>query len=218
MTRNSRTILTALAIILARISDTATTLHFNFPNSANALYQNSSLGDEGNPILHVTGNGARTLVLVNILAVFVLLFLPLWFYWRYPVRRTHELPHNLQEFISLQFFKRIMSKKEFSHAVRFKFPKDWLQVFRLFAFMACWAVVGSSLMAAFNWWAIVGWNWTAYESFRDRLFLWNYPVLEPLVALISAFVAAGVFFKTEFADYKRSTPANDAANSPIPPD
>lgn len=191
-----------MAIIVARVSDTATTLHFNFSNTASALSLNSPLRNEGNPILSFTGNGARTLVLTNILAVLVLLFVPLWLYWRYPLRTFSATPCNLREFISLQFYKRVLPKREFIHAMCFKLPKDWVQTGRLLGFVVCWAVVGGSFMAAFNWWALWGWNWRAYEQFRDRLLVCNYPVLEPLAALIFGFIAGYVFFKTEFADYK----------------
>lgn len=202
MTRNSRTIVTALAVILGRVSDTGSTLHFNFSDTASALSLNSPLSNEGSPIISITGNGARTLVLTNILAVLVLLFLPLWLYWRYPVQTCSATPANLREFISLQFYKRILPKREFFRAFWFKLPKDWLQTGRLFGFVVCWSAVGGSFMATFNWWALWGWNWRAYEEFRDRLLVWGYPVLEPLAALVFGLIAGYIFFKTEFADYK----------------
>jgi hypothetical protein len=214
MSRNSRTFVTALALILARIADTGTTLHFNYSNSATALLLNSPLRLEGNPMLSVTGNGARTLVLTNLIAVLVLGFLPLWVYWRYPVPRFSTVPANLHEFISLQLFKRSLSKAELFRALCFSLPRNWVQSARLGGFVICWGVVGGSLMAAFNWWVIVGWNWNAYAKFHDQLVLWNYPLLEPLVGVLSAGIAGRVFFRTEFADYKDR---NDATGDPVTP-
>jgi hypothetical protein len=212
MTRNSRTLVTALAIILARTADTGTTLHFNFSSSATALLLNSPLRLEGNPILFVTGKGARTLVLTNLIAILGLGFLPLWVYWRYPVRRFSAVPANLREFISLQLFKCVLSKAEFFRTVCLTPPKDWVQSTRLIGFVICWGAIGGSLMAAFNWWAIVGWNWNAYAKFHDRLLLWNYPLLEPLVGVLCGGIAGYIFFKTEFADYKER---NDVKCNPV---
>lgn len=199
--------MTALAIILARATDTASTLHFNFSNPATALLTNSPLIAEGNPLVLITGKGARTLVLTNIVSVLVLLILPLWVYWRYPIRRCSQSPGNLREFISLQLYRRLLSKPEFIRALCLRLPKDWIQTARLLGFTVCWAIVGGSFMAAFNWWALFGWNWNSYLRFHDRLLLWNYPVLEPAAALIFATIAGFAFFKTDHADYRMSQAA-----------
>ncbi len=197
MKRTIPTIVTLLAVVIARASDIASTLHFN-----------PSLSREANPLVRLvgvqTGGRVGVMVLSNVVFVILAVVWPLWFYWRYPAAALPLQPKNVREFASLQLFNRILPHGEF---LRFcflgvPFPKNRMQLARCFGFVISWTIVFGSFLAAFSWWARHAWHWHAYERYRASFAIGNYPVMELLPCFPVAFLAAVVFFRMEYAGLK----------------
>lgn len=189
MKRTVFTLMTFCILSAARASDIATTLHFN-----------PTLSHEANPFVSVWGTHVRGLMWSNFLGILILQYLPLWIYWRYSSRRLCPFPLNIREFASLQLFRRILSKQEFLRAsfLGVPMPKDLLQAVRLWGVAGSWTLAAGSCLAVFNWWAVWGWHWSEYGKFRATVSVGGYPMLELLCMVPIYYVAAWVYFRSEF--------------------
>ncbi|QJE94519.1 hypothetical protein [Luteolibacter luteus] len=188
-------LITLLMISAARASDLATTFHFNH-----------DLSREANPMVTVFGADAETLLLGNILGVMILVFIPLFAYWRFSATPlSPPLPETRREFVSRQLYGRSLSKREYLSAVFLGIPrpKNLLQVLRYMGIAVTWALIAASFHATFTWWALDSWAWQDYREFRGLFRVAGYPILELLSGLTAAFLASRWYWNREFASYLR---------------
>jgi len=201
MKRTTWMVTTLFAVTAARASDLATTFHFD-----------PSLSREVNPIVAQLGGDAKALLLSNMIGVAVFLFIPLFWFWRCRSKRLTVSPTSLRDFASLLFYDRILPKWQLWSAslLGWPLPKDWSQVVRLWGFAGCWTVVFGGFLATFSWWAVSEWHWAWYQALRSALAPGNYPVIELLACIPTFYVAAIVFVRTEYAEFRNRT-ADDVA-------
>jgi hypothetical protein len=189
-----RTLVTAVtlfAVTAARASDLAVTFHYN-----------PSLSREANPIVSYFGAGAHAMLVADIVLVIVILFVPLFVYWRGSPKRFRAKPESMWDFAALYLYERAMSRGQLLRAIVFcwPLPKDWLQVLRLWGLAGSWAVVVGSFAAVFSWWALWGLKWSAYRVVYATFSISHYPLIVPIVALVGGAFGAVTFFRLEYAE------------------
>ena len=199
MNRTLTTLITLFAVTIARAADLATTFHFN-----------PSLSHEANPIVSVFEADASTLLLTNILGVIVFLFVPLFFYWRFPAAPMQATPANLREFICLQLYGRLLGRGEFCRAILllWPFPKNRRQFLRFVGIALSWALVFCSFFAVFSWWAMWAWHWHGYQHFRAAFVVLGYPVMEVVFAMVFFYLASYWHFRREFLSFPNGRSAS----------
>ncbi|MCW3061760.1 MAG: signal peptide protein [Capsulimonas sp.] len=198
MKRTLPTLITLFAVTVARASDIATTFHFN-----------PSLSQEANPIVAQFGAGASTMVLTNVVGVFVFLFVPLFFYWRFPSTPLQSIPANVREFICLQLYGRLLLTREFFRAILLgvPLPKNWLQILRFLGIALPWTMVFGSFLEVFAWWASCSWHWRGYGQFRAVFAIGGYPTVDLILCVAFFFMVSFQYFRGEFSSFRndRST-------------
>jgi hypothetical protein len=193
MNRTLLTLVTFFAVSAARAADIATTFHFN-----------PTLSHEANPIVACFGAGASTLLLTNLLATFLFLFVPLYCFWRFPAAPMPSTPANLREFVCLQLYGRVLPHGEFCCAIflGMPLPKKWLQLLRFCGVALSWTIVFGSCLAVFSWWALWEWRWQGFNRIWAASCIGGYPTIIFFPIGVFYYAAAYMYFRREFALFK----------------
>ncbi|MEM7147219.1 MAG: hypothetical protein AAF591_19035 [Verrucomicrobiota bacterium] len=192
--------MTFVSLSAARAADVTTTLHFN-----------PSLSREANPLSSVLGFDALQLVVTNIVAVVVFLFVPLLVYIVYGPASMGEKACSFREYVSLQLFRSKLERARFLRGVflGWPLPKNWLQAVRVLGFALSWAIVIASLQATFAWWATNQWGLDWYGRYRALFSFRGFPVVELIPIVIVFFLMGFVFFRMEYKAYGRPLPEGE---------
>lgn len=180
------TLITFLAVTATRAADIITTFH-----------SNPTLSREANPVVTVFGAGPVELLIVNVLAAVIFIYLPLLCFWlgRRPCFEQH--PADAWEFVSLAFYRRLMPRSKLLCALLmfWPLPKDWVQVCRAWSVVISWATVFATLVAVASWSALK-FHW--YHTLYGAVSFHYYSFLPLLAALIGCIVGWKLFLKSEF--------------------
>lgn len=202
MKRRVNVLTTFVVVTTARIADMATTFYF----SPNLKY-------ESNPLANNTGMEFSTLLLSNIVLVFIFIYFPLSLYWLKAAKKTDVHISSAWEYASLSLYGCVIKKVKLIRAVilGWPLPKDWLQVVRCMGIVLSWGVAVASWMAVLAWWASFSWSWTSYMKFRAAIVIGNVPLLEILAGYLTCIIVTPIYFKLEYKYAKeqlKSVPLN----------